>query len=85
MSVENDSDIKTLCGFSLQDSEDSVPHFALGNDEIFQENEVLCLFQILQHILKGLVSQRIVFALGSRPGGERPFPFDISYGIQKPG
>ena len=62
--VVHHPDLHPLGGFLLQDGQDAIPKDPRLQDEVFQKNIPLCLFQLLQHPGEGVVPQGEVLGLG---------------------
>ena len=59
--IIDQTDIHAFFCFFFQNLQNLIPHFAFMNDEIFKENKMSGLFQILQHICKHRFPYRIIF------------------------
>ena len=66
--IVNDADIQTFLCLSRQNIEDRVPHPAFFNDEVFEKDEPLRLFQLLTHRSKHILAGAEVMRLRVRPG-----------------
>ena len=62
---------------ALEDLQDVVPHVALIQDEIFQENEFFCLFQLCQHLPEEGVAGGEIGAVGAVEDREAAAAADI--------
>ena len=58
--VVHDADLYSLGGLALQNSQDRPPHFPLIDNEVFHENEMLCLLELDQHVFPLVFPKRIV-------------------------
>ena len=69
--------VQPLPGLPLQDLQDGVPHLALLDDEVFQEDVMPGLFQLLQHPLELRLPRGEVFHRGVLEGGRAGGAQDI--------
>lgn len=58
------ADVNALFHLPFEDIEDSSPHFALGDDKIFEEYKALSLFQLLYHCGEFRLADRKVGSFG---------------------
>ena len=62
--VVQDAHIHALRRLSAEDLQNGVPHFSLVEDEVFQKNIVLRLFQVLAHLREAVLADVVIFCGG---------------------
>ena len=76
-SVVHHPNVDPLLRLAGENFQDPSPHFALVDDEIFGENEVLSLFELLEHLLEHILAHGVVGDVRVFVNGETAAPFDI--------